>query len=728
MSKEQQEDFKEKKDLKGLVMAVADEPGFQVLSTNTPKSLQKIMGAKLLDHSIKILIDNDIEDIILYANSHKEQYQEYVKQIQEQYPKLKIQLLYLPLINSYGKLLREIKNLKIIKHDFVVIYGDTIGQIDLKSALKFWEQNRKNVKADGANIMCKIFGEQGMSSCYRNKEKNLLVVEDDAARIVYYDHVNLTKNNCLWNIATKIPLKELGTLKMRANYVDSFISICSQDVIEHFGSESFSDQDTEAKFLNLLLDDECEADQPLAYVMDNKKDFVVRVNSPNDIRLAYKDLLRGWSDHLLNSNPRQRVKDLKDRYSVSDFNRYLGSEVNLHYSVKYSNNCVIGCGTSIDENAEIVESFIGEKCTIGKNVEIKDSVVLDNVIIGDNVKISNSLIGHGSEIPENSVHNEDITGAMMMSKEDSEALKRNQEDYENQLTKQDSKLQVNSKALNSDESLNITVSDKVLFKKSKTIVQSMNIRKSKKNWKTDKAGFSDDENIGDSNSTVVIEEDEEILEDVVEKSIQEAIADLYNIEAVKNDLINLRISKNVSYSEITRHAIPVIFNDIIQFIQNRTADQTVGEIYKDKIQLWAPLFKKFNIGDVEVLLFFNAVNNYVLKTEEPTQKMKTLLQIFWMKQISGKSLIQQWLDNLEGVGFDSVEFDTEVDAEKVKSYREGVISQCREFQKYLCNDDTADIYEESDDDSSDNDDSEDEEGSGDDDSKKCDDGSDESDD
>ena len=90
------EDLKETKTLKGLVMAVADEPGFQVLSLNTPKSLLKICGSKLLDFSIKILIDNDIHDIILFANSCKAQYEEYINELLSQYPKLKIDLLYLP--------------------------------------------------------------------------------------------------------------------------------------------------------------------------------------------------------------------------------------------------------------------------------------------------------------------------------------------------------------------------------------------------------------------------------------------------------------------------------------------------------------------------------------------------------------------------------------------------------------------------------------------------------
>lgn len=280
--------------------------------------------------------------------------------------------------------------MKLIKDDFVVIYGDTIGQINLKSALRFWELNKNNGKEDGVNICCKIFSDLGMGSCFRNKEKNLVVVEDDESRICYYDSKDLTKANCLWNISSRINVKTLGSLKLRANYVDSCITICSQDILSHFSSEEFSDLDTEHKFLKLLLNDECQADCPLAYVMDNKMDYVVRINNPSEIRLVYKDLLRGWSESLLNSNPRQRVKLPKDRYICSDFNKFLGADVNIHYSVNYSDNCVIGCGTNIDENAKIFDSLIGEKCIIGKNVEIRDSVILDNVIIGDNVKVTNS--------------------------------------------------------------------------------------------------------------------------------------------------------------------------------------------------------------------------------------------------------------------------------------------------------------------------------------------------
>ena len=83
-------------------------------------------------------------------------------------------------------------------------------------------------------------------------------------------------------------------------------------------------------------------------------------------------------------------------------------------------------------------------------------------------------------------------------------------------------------------------------------------------------------------------------------------------------MINLRISKNVSYSEITKFAVPIIFNDMVKEIQTNPNQKGLGEILKEKIELWSPLFKKFNIGDVEVIEFFNAVNNFVFRSDEPS--------------------------------------------------------------------------------------------------------------
>jgi translation initiation factor eIF-2B subunit epsilon len=138
------------------------------------------------------------------------------------------------------------------------------------------------------------------------------------------------------------------------------------------------------------------------------EDYIVRIRRPDEIKLVCRDLLRGWSDHMLNSNPRERVK-LTGRYTSQNFNKYLGENINIHHSVVYGNNCLIGNHTKIGENSIIKNSLIGENCTIGNNVEITDSVIFNGVTIVDNVKVTSSLIGEDSTIED--LHcNQIITG------------------------------------------------------------------------------------------------------------------------------------------------------------------------------------------------------------------------------------------------------------------------------------------------------------------------------
>ena len=140
-------------------------------------------------------------------------------------------------------------------------------------------------------------------------------------------------------------------------------------------------------------------------------DFIVRIEYPEQIKIVLRDLVRGWADPLLNSNPRERIK-LKNRYNALNFNIYQGESTNLHHSVSLDNNCVIGIGTEIGENSLIHSSQIGSNCKIGKNVKIKDSVIFDDVIVEDNADINFSLVGERSEIIEGSVLNEIITGVL----------------------------------------------------------------------------------------------------------------------------------------------------------------------------------------------------------------------------------------------------------------------------------------------------------------------------
>lgn len=123
--------------------------------------------------------------------------------------------------------------------------------------------------------MIKVFSDSNMGSCFREKDNNLIMMVDDDTRIHFMGYTDVNEPNYTWNISDRINKKKIDQLRLRANYLDTGIAMCSTDVLEHFSSEECSDLDNEIDFITHILNDECSEDFPCYYTME-KDDYIVR--------------------------------------------------------------------------------------------------------------------------------------------------------------------------------------------------------------------------------------------------------------------------------------------------------------------------------------------------------------------------------------------------------------------------------------------------------------------
>ena len=82
----------------------------------------------------------------------------------------------------------------------------------------------------------------------------------------------------------------------------------------------------------------------------------------------------------------------KFNYNCQDFNKYMTSQTNVHYSSSVSSNCFIGSKTQIGPGCKIQNSTIGQNCKIGSDVVIIDSVIFDDVEIQNGVQVQSAII------------------------------------------------------------------------------------------------------------------------------------------------------------------------------------------------------------------------------------------------------------------------------------------------------------------------------------------------
>lgn len=72
-------------------------------------------------------------------------------------------------------------------------------------------------------------------------------------------------------------------------------------------------------------------------------------------------------------------------------------------SCKIGSNTLLGYGTKLSDNVQILHSVLGNGCSIGANVAIKDSYLWDDVVVESSCTIEQCIIGRGAKILKGSV-------------------------------------------------------------------------------------------------------------------------------------------------------------------------------------------------------------------------------------------------------------------------------------------------------------------------------------
>ena len=67
---------------------------------------------------------------------------------------------------------------------------------------------------------------------------------------------------------------------------------------------------------------------------------------------------------------------------------------------KIGNNTLIGSRSQIFDNAQVISSVLGQRCTIGAGSIVRNSYLFDGVVIGPSCVVEHSIIGSGVQIKE----------------------------------------------------------------------------------------------------------------------------------------------------------------------------------------------------------------------------------------------------------------------------------------------------------------------------------------
>ena len=170
---EQQEDI-----LSAIVIAEPFSNSFHPLTLDTQKSLLPLCNIPLLNHTLELLIRSNVMEIFIIQTQSGDEIMEYIKQ--SKWSNYKINIVKSKESRCIGDILREMDNK--LSSDFILINGDTVGNVDLSLAV---EAHKKRRISDKNAIMTMVMKEASPNHYARKGNESILVLSK-SNELVHY--------------------------------------------------------------------------------------------------------------------------------------------------------------------------------------------------------------------------------------------------------------------------------------------------------------------------------------------------------------------------------------------------------------------------------------------------------------------------------------------------------------------------------------------------------------
>ena len=415
---------------------------FSPITLESPKVLQRLVNTAMIDYTLEWLVINGIETVYITCCAFADQIKRHLEEAgyisSNKRKSLHIELIVSTDCRSVGDAMRLLDHKDLLKSDFVLVSGDVVTNMDLRSAL---DTHQKRRIKDKMAIMTMVLkgGMQGSHRLRLGDLGALTVMDEEDNRLLKFEERRDENADYVGGAGNvNVPL-DAGlfdgrrSVTVRTDLIDTGIYICSHEVLMLF-SDNFDYQNIRKDFVAGVLSEE-ELGNKL-YVHEVGDRYATRVRNVRCYAAVTKDIIGRWTFPFVpdgnlfsatvggvrgdiggaaGSMAARKLELLSlDRhnslhlssstqYSFSKGIVYMDNGVSVARSAKIQHSVCVGRGSAIGPGAIIRDSVIGKNCRIGEGVEIVGCVLGDDVMVHRGVKIQDSLICDGVVINQRSV-------------------------------------------------------------------------------------------------------------------------------------------------------------------------------------------------------------------------------------------------------------------------------------------------------------------------------------
>ena len=428
-----QDDMAQDESLQAVVLCDAFSHRFSPLTLDHPRCLMPVCNTPLIEWTLEALAVAGVQEVFFLAAWHTSAIRTY---LETHHPRLmrpssrtqnhatsltRVSLIAVPEARSVGDAMRELDAHQVIKGDFLLMYGDAIGSLDLMSVVA---AHRKRRRADRNAIMtiCTMpCAEQ--SRARRLGDLSIFTVAPTTSQLMHYTSVPGLPPRRHMSIPlelfedTALSMSGMGAeLDVRNDLVECGVDICSLDVPPLF-TENFDYQSLRRDFVHGILTSDLLESKIYVHVAPPAGStstssggpwsaagllatpaygagYMRRASDPASYDAVSRDVLAGWTHPF---SPRNGLPG-GGSYNYLSGQRYVGDHVTIAKSAHLGGRSLLGEGCVLSDGADVRQSILGRDVLIGEDSAVSNSYLWDGVTVGRNCIVAGCIIGRAVRI------------------------------------------------------------------------------------------------------------------------------------------------------------------------------------------------------------------------------------------------------------------------------------------------------------------------------------------
>ncbi|KAG5518139.1 hypothetical protein PMAC_003325 [Pneumocystis sp. 'macacae'] len=641
-----------KKVLKAIILADSYNNQFKPLTLEKPRCLLLLANIPLIEYTFEFLALGGVEEVYIFCYAHAQKIKEYIEQSKWNQPASPFSVY--TIISSEGlspgDALREMDTRKLIETDFVLINGDVVSNVPLKNILM--EHNTRKQMNKNAIMTMLVRKTNPFHRTRIRSETSIFVIEANTFRCLHYEPVQIKPRTKFVSIESKI-FNDHTEIEIRNDLIDCNIDICSPEVPALF-TENFDYQEIRRDFVHGILTSDLLGKTIYCYIAEDN--YAACIQSFQSYSIITRDIICRWS------YPYVPDSNLLPDQSYEYLRRHIYKDENVIFpkSLSLGSKIIIGSETKLFENTTITNSTIGKNCIIGNDVIIENSYIWDNVVVGSGCKIISSIIANdvilgkkciiqdgaiisfGVKISDEMVVSGDIRLTNFFSKKDlkddtfrstnhtvvgieGKGYIYTDSESSNEDSESETKMKNFSSLIYNMEK--ITISDTSL-----SSIPSEEFDKPQRRSSTTMTTMSDESDTAN-----------EYFYREALAGLEQAFDENHAIENVILEIHSLRMSTNVSYSEVRHIIIMAFLNQILKLLSQE--GKSIEEIIQQHIKKWILLLEKMTFTDEDREETILILQELCSKRIEYMKSFPNLLKLFYIENIVEEDHIYTWFNN-----------------------------------------------------------------------------------